>query len=239
MAEKPRPSRVPTSRPRKLAGQQRPRPEPAETERPVESEAPEGLQDHDAPPPPEPPEPEPVPEPEWPDETPAPPSRRTTIALAAVIVVLAALAAWQSWYLWGQDDPVVSSQRPVVVSPLTANSVVDTAAKAATQIISASHESYDAEVDEAAKMMTPSFAEDFRQTKEEIRDDFIASKTKVTADISEQGVVTASPEQVVALIFLTQNTQQPNEPLDVVQYKVEVTMVHTSSGWLVSNLKTL
>jgi len=235
MTEKPRPSRVPTSRPRKLAGQQRPHPEPAETEPPVEREAPAEPQDDQAPPPPVPPEPES----EWPDETPPPTSRRTTIALAAVIVVLAALAAWESWYLWGQDDPVVSSQRPVVVSPLTANSVVDTAATAATQIISASHENYDAEVDEAAKMMTPAFAEDFRETKEEIRGDFVASKTEVTADISEQGVVTASPEQVVALIFLTQNTQRPNEPLDVVQYKVEVTMVHTSSGWLVSDLQTL
>jgi Mce-associated membrane protein len=235
MAEKPRPSRVPTSRPRKLAGQGRPAEPPADQAIPPEPEPPEAA-DAEAPPPPKPPEEEP----EWPDETRPPPSTRLKIILAAVIVLLLAVAGTEAWYLWLEDDsPTVSAERPVVVSPLTANSVVDTAAKAATEIISASYEDYDAHVDEVAETMTDGFAEQFRETKEQIKEKFIASKTKVTADISEQGVVTASPEQVVALLFLTQNTQRPNEPLDVVQYKLTVTMIHTSSGWLVSNLKTL
>jgi Mce-associated membrane protein len=234
MAEKPKPSRAPTSRPRKLAGQ-RPHPEPAAAEPPVEPEAPEEPEDDEAPPPPEPP----GAEPEWPDESSPPPSRRETIVLAVLIVVLAAVAGGEGWYLWGEDDPVVSARRPVVVSPLTASSVVDTAAKAATQIISASYEDYDAQIDEAAKTMTDGFADQFRQTKEEIREKFIASKTKVSADVAEQGVVTASSEQVVALIFLTQTTERPKEPLDVVQYRVEVTMVHTSLGWLVADVATL
>ena len=234
MAEKPKPSRAPTSRPRKLAGQQRPHHETA-AEPPVEPDAPEEPQDDEAPSPPEPPEAEP----EWPDETPQPPSRRTTIVLAAVIVVLLAIGGWESWYLWVKDDPVVSSQRPVVVSPLTATSVVDTAAKAAVQIISASYEDYDAQIDEAAKTMTDGFADQFRQTKEDIREEFIDSRTKVSAQVAEQGVVTASSEQVVALVFLTQTTERPKEALDVVQYRVEVTMVHTTSGWLVADLDTL
>jgi Mce-associated membrane protein len=238
MAEKPRPSRVPTSRPRKLAGQRQHAEPPADAGIPNEPEPPE-VGEAQQPPPLEPPEAEP----EWPDETPPPPSTRTTVILIAVITLLLAVAATEAWYLGfmglRDETPPVSAERPVVVSPLTANSVVDTAAKAATQIISASYEDYDAHVDEVAQTMTDGFAEQFRATKEDIRDEFVASKTKVTADISEQGVVTASPEQVVALIFLTQNTQRPNEPLDVVQYKVTVTMVHTSSGWLVSNLKTL
>lgn len=231
MAEKPRPSRAPTSRPRKLAGE-RPHPEPA-AEPPAEPGVPDASEE-DAPPPPEPPEDEPT----WPNETP-PSSPRTAIVLAVVIVVLLAVAVGEAWYLWGKKDPVVSAQRPVVVSPLTANSVVDTAAKAATEIVSASYEDYDTQVDEAANMMTDGFAEQFRQTKEDIKEEFVASETKVTAEVFEQGVVTASPEQVIALVFLTQTTQRPEEALDVVQYRVEVTMVHTSSGWLVSKLKTL
>ena len=235
MAEKPKPSRVPTSRPRRLAGQQRPHHEPV-AEPPVEPELPQEPVDDEAPPPPEPPSAEPA----WPDETPASPSRRATIALIAVLVVLLALAGAEAWYLWGKDDdPVVSAQRPVVVSPLTAESVVDAAAKAAVRIISASYEDYDAQVDEAARTMTDGFADQFRQTKEDIKERFIASRTKVSADVAEQGVVTASPEQVVALIFLTQTTERPKEPLDVVQYRVELTMVHTSSGWLVADLETL
>jgi Mce-associated membrane protein len=234
MAEKPKPSRAPTSRPRKLAGQ-RPHPEPAAAAPPVEPEPPEEPEHDEAPPRPEPPEAEP----EWPDETPPPASRRTSIVLAVVIVVLLAIAGWEAWYVWGKDDAVVSAQRPVVVSPLTASSVVDTAAKAATKIISASYEDYDAQIDEAAETMTDGFADQFRQTKEDIRKEFIDSKTKVAADVAEQGVVTASPEQVVALVFLTQTTERPKQPLDVVQYRVEVTMVHTSSGWLVADLDTL
>lgn len=232
MPEKPRPSRTPTSRPRKVAGQ-RPHAEPPPSETPVGPEAPETSEASQAPPPP-PPEAEP----EWPDET-SPPSWRTTVVLTVVVVLLAALAVGEAWYLWGKDDPVVSADRPVVVSPLTASSVVDTAAKAATQIISASYENYDEHVDDVTKTMTDGFAEQFRQTKEDIREEFVATRTKVSADVAEQGVVTASPEQVVALVFLTQTTERPKEPLDVVQYRVQVTMVHTSSGWLVSKLDTL
>jgi Mce-associated membrane protein len=157
-----------------------------------------------------------------------------------VIALLAAVAGGEAWYLWlKDDDAVVSARRPVVVSPLTASSVVDTAAKVATEFVSASYEDYDEHIDDVAKMLTDEFAEKYRETKEDIRKEFVASKTKVSARIDEQGVVTASPEQVVALLYLTSTTERPDEPLDIVQFRVQVTMVHTSSGWLVSNLKTL
>lgn len=234
MPEKQRPSRAPTSRPRKLAGQ-RDRHEPAAAEAPVDPEVPEEPEESGPPPPPAAPEPEP----EWPDEIPHP-SRRVTIVLAAVIVLLAAVAGGEAWYLWLRDDEaVVSASRKVTVSPLTASSVVDTAAKAATEFVSASHEDYDEHIDDVAKLLTDGFAEKYRQTKEDIRAEFVASKTNVTAEVNEQGVVTASSEQVVALLFLTRTTERPKEPLDVVQYRMEVTMVNTSSGWLVSKIDTL
>jgi Mce-associated membrane protein len=233
MAEKPRPSRVPTSRPRKVAGQRahrEPTAVPPDDPEVTETEA----EDAEPPPPAEPP----LVEPEWPDETPS--SRRTTLALVALIVLLVAVACGQAWYLWLSDDePVVSAERPVVISPLTASSVVDTAAKATTEIVSASYDDYDEHVDEVAQLMTDGFAKQYRDTKEDIREKFIASRATVSAEVQEQGVVSASSEQVVALLFLTQSTERPREPLDVVQYRVEVTMVHTDSGWLVSKLETL
>jgi len=231
MAEKPKPSRAPTARPRKLAGRGS-TPEPARAEEAVEPEvkepegqAPEGEE----------------PEPDWPDERIEVHrgSLRETVVLSVLIVLLVAVAGREAWYLWGKEEPVVSASRPVVVSPLTASSVVDTAAKAATEFISGSYENYDEHVDDVTKMMTDGMAKQYRQTKEDVREEFIASKTKVSADVAEQGVVSASPEQVVALLFLTQTTERPEEPLEVVQYKVEVTMVHTASGWLVSKVDTL
>lgn len=202
----------------------------------VEPEDLEDLED------PEDPEDADEPEPDAEPTTRRRPSRsgspRMTAILVAAIVLLVGLGGTEAWYLWGRDDPVVSSNRPVVTSPLAASSVVDTAARSAVEIVSVSYEAYDEQVERATSQMTTSFADEFRQTKTDIEEEFVADKTEVTAEVVEQGVVTASPEQVVALLFLTQSTTKDGEDLTVAQFRVTVTMVRTDSGWLVSDLQT-
>lgn len=167
------------------------------------------------------------------------PSRRVTVIAVALIVLLAGVAAAEGWYLWGRPDPVVSSQTPVVTGEVTATTAVDAAAKSAVDIVSSSYETYDEQVDLAASKMTDTFAEKFRETKAEIKKQFIAEKTNVTAEVSAQGVVQASAKQVIALVFLDQSTTKDGGQLKVAQYKVLVTVVRTASGWLVSQLETI
>ena len=118
--------------------------------------------------------------------------------------------------------------------------MVDQAATAADLILSASSTDYDQQVEEATATMTDVFAEKFRTTKADIEERFVAAQTEVVVDISAQGVVSATPDEVVALLFLTQTTQKGTRGgVTPVQYRVTVTMVDTADGWLVSDLVAL
>lgn len=236
-------ARTPASRPRKVAGSgapvERPRDEVVEpdvVEPDVEVEAAPDVERM-----PEPPE-EAHEHVEWPieeqPEEPAP-ARRTTALLVALVVLLAGAAAGEALYVWGQDDPVLSSARPVVTGKVAATSAVDSAARSAVDIVSSSFRTYDDQVDLAAATMTDAFAEEFRATKAEIREEFVAQRTEVTAEVAAQGVVQASAEEVVALVFLDQSTTKDGGDLNVAQYKILVTVVRTDGGWLVSQMETI
>lgn len=232
--KRPLGARTPTARPRKVAGRTSGADDPV-----VDDSAEDSAEDVTQ----EAPEPEARHEHvEWPvedEQERPPPSRRTTGLLVALVVLLAAVTAGEAFYVYGQDDPVVSAKRPVVTGKVAATSAVDAAARSAVDIVSSSFRTYDEQVDLAASKMTDSFAEEFRQTKAEIREDFIAQKTEVTAEVAAQGVVQASPEQVVALVFLDQSTTKAGTDLNVAQYKILVTVVRTEGGWLVSQMETI
>jgi hypothetical protein len=166
--------------------------------------------------------------------------RRATVVLAALVAVLAAVVVAEGVYLGTAPEApdTVSADRPVVVSPLDAQAVVDEAARAVVQIVSGSHTTFDEDLDRAVGLMTTDFAERFRQTKEDVRERWTAQKIKVTAQVSAQGVVQADADQVKALVFLTQTTTKGDGGPTLVQFRIEATMVNTDDGWLVSGLRT-
>ncbi len=56
--------------------------------------------------------------------------------------------------------------------------------------------------------MTDTFAKEYRETSDDIKDEFIAQKTKLQVKAVAQGVVQASPAQVQALLFLNQYVEK-------------------------------
>jgi Mce-associated membrane protein len=174
-----------------------------------------------------------------PDEQPSTgTASRVTVALVVAIVLLVAVAATESWYLWLRDDPVVSSARPVVSSDVATASAVDSAAKALKEIVATSWKDYAQQTEDATKLMTSAFAADYRTTAEAIQDDVVAGKTEVKVEITHQGVVRASSEQVQALVFLTQYVTHRGKHLTLTPYRALVTVVNTEQGWLVSGIDT-
>jgi Mce-associated membrane protein len=168
----------------------------------------------------------------------APRSRRTTLALMAAAVVLLLVAVLEAAYLWGplRDDPRISSGRPVLISQAAERSAVDTAARAAVAFTARTAEDYDAQVDEAAAMMTSSFAQEFRQTTDDAKADFVAAEAEVTAEVVAQGVITASEEQVEVLLFLNQFTTRKDEKSAHTPFRLKVTLIDADGGWLVSDV---
>lgn len=235
-------SRNPTPRPRKVAGRANDakRAQPTGEVEPVETTAGEAPAQPD------------VVEPEVVDELPASavevstastddaPARKGTIALVLAIVVLTAVALLQAAYLWGplKDDPKVSSQRPVLVTTPVHRSAVDTAKVAVEKLTARSYQTYDEQVDEATAMMTTAFAETYRETTDQVKDEFVAAETEVTVSVEAQAVMTASDNQVEALIFLTQFTAKKGEETAFTPYRIKVTMIDTDQGWLVSDVET-
>lgn len=247
-------ARTPTARPRKVAGRPAgtdPEPTevdepvaPAQVDEPVEVVEPDAVDEVVEPDEIDEIDDEPAEEhehhlQEWPNEEPPTvghPRRRTAI-LVAVVVLLAGLAAAEGWYLWGSDDPVVSTKRPVVIGQVSVASAVDVAAKSAANVTAWSYETYDDDVEADAALLTDEFAKEFRATKEASREKVLSQKLAVTAEVAMQGVVRASPEQVVALVYLDQSATKAGAELEVRQYTILVTVLRTDSGWLISKME--
>jgi Mce-associated membrane protein len=217
-------SRNPTGRPRKIASQTHEIPADVEEER-VEEPSP--------PPPEEPPAAEPA--------SGGSDGRRTTIALVVAVVLLIGIGGAEILYLARDDDPTVSSSRPVVVGDATRAEAVRTAAQSTEEILSTSFEDYDEQVEQATAKMTDTFAEEYRKTSDGIRERFLDQRTRLQVKAVGQSVVQASPEQVQALLFLDQyveKREQGRPATDFAQYRALVTVVHTDQGWLVSDIET-
>jgi Mce-associated membrane protein len=241
-------SRAATPRPRRLAGG---RP-PSGTEDPPEVDESEADETVAEPPPP--------PTEDWPVEDQDDGSllrsaRVTRILLrvaAAIALILVAEAAWLAVSEWTDDDPpkpaaaaedsiAVPEGRPVQPTQLAWQEGVEAAAKAAQKVIGRTFQNYDQEVEEATGLMTPDFAEEYRQTTGDVREEFVARKTTVEARVVGQGVVRANDTELQALLFIdsyvirgrgegAKTTRTP--------YRAVFTMVNTDAGWLVDGIDT-
>ncbi len=165
-------------------------------------------------------------------------TRRTAVLLGSGSLVLAAAMAGEAWYLWGASDPTPTAQRPVVVGDIDAQSAVDVAATDTAAIFTASWRSYDQHLTRATSLMTTDMADRYRTTAEPVRARVVASQTDTTTRVAARGVVRATSNEVVALLFLDQRTTAGGGPPSYTARRALVTMVHTDRGWLVANVQT-
>jgi Mce-associated membrane protein len=171
---------------------------------------------------------------------------------AAIALILVAEAAWLAVSEWTDDDPpkpaaaaedsiAVPEGRPVQPTQLAWQEGVEAAANAAQKVIGRTFQNYDQEVEEATGLMTPDFAEEYRQTTGDVREEFVARKTTVEARVVGQGVVRANDTELQALLFIdsyvirgrgegAKTTRTP--------YRAVFTMVNTDAGWLVDGIDT-
>jgi Mce-associated membrane protein len=163
--------------------------------------------------------------------------RLTGVLVSALLVPTAALAG-EAWYLWGAASPALSETRPVVVGDIEAHSAVETAALDAAAIFTTSWRSYDAHVVRVSALMTDTFAEQYRRSAAPVGARMVASRTRTSTKVAASGVVSATPDRVLALLFLDQRTITGGGPPSFDARRALVTMVHTDRGWLVANVQT-
>ena len=229
-------SRNPVSRPRKVAG----RDVPGTPDEPLEEQPVEEPSSEEAPPAEEPDGEELSPEAGEPlaDEPSRSGGGRRRVVLVAVAVVLAAALAVEAWYLYGSSDPVVSAERPVVTGKIAHRSAVESAARSTSEILSYGFEDFDAQVEDATTKMTPEFAAEFEGTAADVKDRFVEERITQEIRVVASSVVTASDDEVRALLFLDQYVAKAGEGTSVTPYRAVVTVKRSDGGWLVSDIET-
>jgi Mce-associated membrane protein len=161
----------------------------------------------------------------------------TRVLVAALLVPVTALAG-EAWYLWGASAPTATAARPVVIGDIEARTAVETAAVDAAQIFSTSWRTYDAHLARVSRLMTAGFAAQYRTSSAPVRAQMVASRTRTSTKVAASGVVSATADRVVALLFLDQRTTTGGDPPSYDSRRALLTMVHTDQGWLVANVQT-
>jgi len=163
---------------------------------------------------------------------------RSRVLLAAAAVLLAGVVGTEVWYLAGSDDVEPSAERPVVTGTVVQRSAVESAARSTQEILSYGFEDFDAQVDDATTKMTEPFAEEFRQTAAGDKGRFVKQRITQEVRVVTSAVVTASEEEVQALLFLDQYVARAGEGTSVTLYRALVTVRRSDGGWLVSDIET-
>ncbi len=133
-----------------------------------------------------------------------------------------------SWRTVQEQTEVETAQR---TAPATAE-------RAAAAILSYGYEQLEADRDNAAKFMTPSYREEYLDTFGLVLDNAPDLKAVVEADVRASGVSHADPDRVNVLLFVNQTTTSTangGEPQTALN-RVVLTMQRSGTGWLVDDI---
>lgn len=165
-------------------------------------------------------------------------SPRRLVLLAVVTLLVLALLA-EGWLLVLRPDAEPSAERPVVLDAVASASAVRAARGSTAEILSYGFEDLDARLDQVAGRMTPEFAETFRERVDAGEEALLDARTTQEVRVVDAGVVSATPEEVQALLFLDRYLARAGEGTSVRSYRALVTVVRSGGVWLVSDIRTL
>ena len=152
------------------------------------------------------------------------------IGLSVLALLLAGFVGYLAWSLSGLNDDAEAR--------LTGR---DVAAADVETILSYDHATFDKGTAAAEKLMTERFRKEYDDTVGLVREDALAKKSVVKAEVVASSVVEADSDRVEALLFVNQTTdakdlKQPRVDLN----RVVVTLVPDGEGgWLVDKLDAL
>ncbi len=166
-------------------------------------------------------------------------SPRRLVLLAVVALLVLALLV-EGWLLLRPDaEPEPSADRPVMLDAVASAAAVRAASGSTSEILSYGFEDLDVRLDQVAGRMTPEFAEAFRERVDAGEEALLDARTTQEVRVVDAGVVSATPDQVQALLFLDRYLARAGEGTSVRSYRALVTVVRSGGVWLVSDIRTL
>lgn len=179
-----------------------------------------------------------------------PPGRRSPLVpvLSAVAALAVVAAVALAVVLLNREDTKASprdpqsaadsSDVPGDVSESERSEALAAGRSGAVEIVAVDHARYDAEVDDAAALMTPEFAATYRETAADIRDSFVDMETVVRASAVGTGLVGIDADRATVLVFLNQTVDRKPAETVATPYRVVVSLLRTDGAWLVDGLDT-
>lgn len=156
-------------------------------------------------------------------------SRRTIQVLAAVAVVLAVAAGVLFW-----------QQQRASAAAQAGDDALAAARTGSETLFSYDYRTIDDNLAAGRKVVTGKLATDYRDTSVVVKPTAVSTKAVVKATVSEAGVVSASPDQVVVLLYLNQASQNKNtQGTKLDMNRVRLTMVPVDGDWKISRAEPL
>lgn len=160
-----------------------------------------------------------------------------TVLLGLLCVVAAMVLALGWWWQHGAARPPAPTASQAVSSVAARESGGREAARLAERVLSYDHRGFDAEVERTRGALAPSFRQQYARTMAGVREQVLAEQVSLRATAREAAVTSASPDRVVALVFLDQVTSSPLTPTRRVdQVRVLVTVARDGGEWRVSRM---
>lgn len=148
------------------------------------------------------------------------------VVLLILVVLTAAGAAW----LWR-----MSQERNATRAARTGAAAA--AQAAAPAILSYDYRTYDASVARGRKYTAGKFAKQYASSTRELKASAKKEKAVVRATVSASGVVSASPDEVVLLLYVNQYRQNTNiDGQKVDQNRVVMTLSRRGDTWKVTKV---
>lgn len=172
---------------------------------------------------PTPPEPRPVP---WWGRF------RVTLVLLVVCLVLAGVAA----VAYGRSRNPAQGSGPITSTSARENGLTEAAALT-QKVLSYNWQTLDADIKGAEAVSAPGFRAEYAKTMSGVRAQTVQNQVKLTASAVASSIVSATPDKVVALVFVNQVTTAKgttNQRLD--QNRVLVTLTRDGGEWRVSKM---
>lgn len=157
--------------------------------------------------------------------------RRLTMIVSALGAVCVLLAATAIFLLVKKNDQDAREQ--------AGRDALTAAAAAAQDFSSYDYRSLDSNFKTAMNEATGEWLKQYRQLTDQIRTTAAQAQVVVVGTVLKTGLEQVSPDRVVAVVFLNQQTAKAGQDKGYDQYRLRLTLEKHGGRWLVSNLQAL
>ena len=152
------------------------------------------------------------------------------LPVAAVMVVATLVLGFLAWRAWDRTGDLEDAEA-------AGRAVRATVAERVEQLLSYDHSTFDEDLAAAQEVMTEDFQEEYEPTVEEIRATAVRQRRTQEARVVAVSVIDAEPDRVHTLLFVdTYSARQGRDGQDIMQNRVDVTMVREDGEWLIDDV---